>query len=183
MNNYIPILKEYQDKVYVYNVLCVRTYEYYTHIKTFINIPLILSSSCLSILNASFDAENMKIANIVASGCTALMISLINNFKVAEKSQVFRNLSLKYIALLHEIEHKINSNAPLDSEDVRTIVIQYDDLLSQNEYVIPEHIKRRVKKLYQGKKSLPVIINDSDSQPSPPPSKEPSASATDNFVL
>ena len=183
MNNYIPILKEYQDKVYVYNVLCVRTYEYYNNVKSFINIPLLVSASCMTILNSgTFEAEQLKIPNIIINASTTLMLALINNFKVAEKSQVFRQLSLKYVALLHDIEHKINTSDTVDADDIRDIMRQYDDLLSQNEFVFPERIKNKVKRMFKDKKSLPVILNDNDSQASPPSSKQPSLTA-DNYAL
>ncbi len=183
MNN-IHILKEYQDRVYVYNVLCVKTYEYYNQLKSVINIPLILSSSVMTILNSgSFEPEQLQIPNLIVNACTTIMISLINNFKIAEKSQVFRNLSLKYITLLHEIEHKVNNDNNIDADEIQSIVKQYDDLLSMNEYTFPEHIKRKVKKIFSGKRILPVIISDNESQPSPPSSKQHSASATENFIL
>ena len=57
MNN-LHVLKEYQDRVYVYNVLCVKTYEYYNHLKSVINIPLIMSSSIITILNSGSNSEN-----------------------------------------------------------------------------------------------------------------------------
>jgi hypothetical protein len=135
----------------------------------------------MSIINSSFDATDMKIPNIVINACTALMIALINNFKVAEKAQVFRNLSIKYLALQHEIEHKLCNNTVIDGDDLRDVVKQYDDLISQNEFTFPEHIKKKVKKSFLGKRYLPVILNDGESQVSPPPSKEPSN--TENFVL
>lgn len=182
MNNNLALLREYKDKVFVYNVLCVRTYEYYNNIKSFINIPLILSSSVMTILNSgSFTPDDMKIPNIVVSGCTALMIALINNYKVAEKAQVFRNLSMKYQTLQHDIEHKLCNDATIDGEDLREITKQYDDLLSQNEFTFPEHIKKKVKNMFVSKKYLPLILCDSN-QVTPPASKEPS-NAVDNYAL
>ena len=149
MNNNLILLREYKDKVYVYNVLSVRTYEYYNNIKSVINIPLILSSSIMTILHSrSFTPEEMCIPNIVINGWTCLMIALTNNFKVAEKCQVFRNLSLKYVTLLHEIEHKLCNNKCIDGKDLRDTVEQYDSLLEQNEFIFPERIKKTVKHIF-----------------------------------
>lgn len=182
MNNNLALLREYKDKVYVYNVLCVRTYEYYNNIKTFINIPLILSSSIFTIFNSgAFTPDEMRIPNLVMNSCTALMLALINNAKIAEKSQIFRNQSLKYITLLHEIEHKLCNDTNIDGEDLRDIVKQYDSLLEQNEFTFPERIKRKVKHMFLGKRYLPVILSDSESSASPAGSKAPST--TENFVL
>jgi hypothetical protein len=41
MNNNLIILKEYRDKVYVYEVLCTKSSEYYSGIKSVNHIPLL----------------------------------------------------------------------------------------------------------------------------------------------
>lgn len=157
----MDILKEYRDKTYIYELLCTKTTEFYSSIKQVINIPLILSSSIMTILNSgSFDENGMKIANIIVNALTGLLISLINNFKIVEKQQTFRNLSLKYTALLHYIEDKINYDNDISADDTRSIIKQYDDLIGQNEYHFPNHIKKKVRRMYYGKKRLPVILND-----------------------
>jgi hypothetical protein len=110
--------------------------------------------------SSSFRAEDMQIPNICINACTALLISLINNFKLAEKCSNFRALALKYQTLLHFIEDKLNSESNnIDADDFREIVKLYDDLASQNEYMVPKHIKNKVRKIYQGKRSLPNILN------------------------
>jgi hypothetical protein len=136
----------------------------------------------MTILNSgSFSPDDMKIPNIVVSACTALMIALTNNYKVAEKAQVFRNLSVKYTELQHIIDHKLCNDPNIDGEDLREITKQYDELLSQNEFTFPEHIKKKVKNMFVSKKYLPLILCDSNHV-SPPASKEPSANI-DNYVL
>jgi hypothetical protein len=180
MNNNLNILKEYRDKVFIYEVLCTKSSEYYSQIKSIINIPLILSSSAMSIINSSFEADDMKIPNICINACTALLISLINNFKVVEKASTFRQLSIKYMTLLHHIEDKINNDTDISADDTREIIKQYDELISQNEYVIPNRIKKKVKSIYLTKKYLPVILNG-DCSATPPSSKEPSN--TDLYIL
>ncbi len=170
MNNNTILLKEYKDKVYIYNILTSQTNDYYSHIKSIINIPLIVSSSVMTILNSgSFDPEDMKVPNIVINACTALLISLINNFKIVERQQTFRALSLKYNTLLHHIEDKLNNDDNIDAEDTRAIIKEYDELISMNEYIIPHHIQQRVKKTYLGKKYLPTILNGDSVSPSVSP--------------
>lgn len=157
----MDILKEYRDKTYIYELLCTKTTEFYSSIKQVINIPLILSSSIMSICNSgSFNPEQMQVPNIIINAGTALLISLINNFKIVEKQQTFRNLSLKYMALLHHIEDKLNYDQDISPDDTRSIIKQYDDLIGQNEYHFPNHIKKKVRRMYYGKKKLPVILND-----------------------
>ena len=57
------------------------------------------------------------------------------------------------------------------------------DLLSLNEYTFPEHIKRKVKTIFRGKRLLPVIINDSESQASSQPPSKQTSNGEENFVL
>jgi hypothetical protein len=180
-NNNLIILKEYRDKVYVYEVLCTKSCEYYSGIKSIINIPLIISSSLMTILNSgTFQPDELQIPNLVVNALTTLMISLINNFKVVEKASTFRQLGLKYMSLLHHIEDKINNDTDLSADDTREVIKQYDELISQNEYHIPNHIKKKVKALYITKKYLPIILNG-DSQATPQQSKQPSH--IDQYIL
>lgn len=76
-----------------------------------------------------------------------------------EKQQTFRNLSLKYMTLLHDIEDKLANDTNIEPDEVRTVIKQYDDLISQTEYIIPQRIQKKIKHQYQGKKHLPIILN------------------------
>jgi hypothetical protein len=55
----------------------------------------------MSIINSSFDPHDMQIVNVVINACTALLIGLINNFKIVEKAANFRDVSLKFLKLQH----------------------------------------------------------------------------------
>ena len=128
MNNSIEQLQNYRDKCFIYNILCERSSEYCSHLKSIVNIPLIISSSIMTILNSgSFDAESMKVPNIVINAMTVLLMSLINNFKVVEKCSNFKALTLKYQQLLHYIEDKLANDKNIDGEDVREIVKEEED--------------------------------------------------------
>ena len=169
MDNNFILLREYKDKTYIYQLLTTKTNEYYSQIKQIINLPLIVSSSIMTICNSgSFDPESMKIPNIVINATTALLISLINNYKIIEKQQTFRNLSLKYMTLLHDIEDKMAYDSNIEPDEVRNIIKQYDDLISQTEYIIPQHIQKKIKQQYLGKKHLPLILNGDSHVPSRP---------------
>jgi hypothetical protein len=181
MNNNINILREYRDKTYIYQLLTTKTNEYYSQIKQIINLPLIISSSIMTICNSgSFDPESMKIPNITINAVTALLISLINNYKIIEKQQTFRNLSLKYMTLLHDIEDKIANDSNIEPDEVRSIIKQYDDLISQTEYIIPSRIQKKIKKQYQGKKHLPLILNGDCSDT---PSRQSSSMETQQQII
>ncbi len=104
MNNHTRQLNEYRDKVYVYNVLTSKAADFYGTLKSFVNIPIIISSSAMSIINSSFEANDIKIPNIVLNCTVALMISMISNFKITEKAANFRNISLKFLKLIHNVD-------------------------------------------------------------------------------
>lgn len=173
-NVYRSTLIEYRDKVHIYNVLTSQASDYYGTLKLFVNIPIIISSSAMSIINSSFAPEAMQIPNICINAFTALLIGLINNFKIVEQSSNYRNISSKFLKLLHLVEDKL-TNPDLDIEDVRDVTRQYDELLEQIE-TIPNFIKNRVRKMYIGKKYLPIILCEGSQDISPVPSKPPSES-------
>ena len=161
MNNSLRLLQEYRDKCFVYNILCEKSYEYYSKLKSVVSIPLIVSSSIMTIMNSgTFDPETMQVPNIAINAITAFFISIMNQFKLSEKASSFRNLSLRYMQLLHYIEDKLNTEGNgIDAQDFRDIIKSYDDLASQNEFLIPNHIKNKVRKVYTGHKYLPNILN------------------------
>ena len=160
MTELIEILKQYRDKSFVMSVLCQMCSDYYSRYKNIISIPLIVSSSIMTILNASnFDAESMKYSNVVLNTATALVLSMSSAFKVVEKCSAFRSASIKFTKLTHLIEDKILYNESLDSEDVRDIIMQYDAINESIEYAFPESIKKKVIAIYKGNRVMPNILN------------------------
>ncbi len=160
MNNSVCLLQEYRDKCFVYNILCEKSVEYFSLMKNIVSVPLIISSAIMTIMNSgSFDPESMQIPNVCVNAFTTIIISFMNNFKLAEKCNTFRTLGLKYTKLLHYIEDKLNTDEVINGEDVREIVKEYDSLAEQNEFIVPSHIRNKVKKIYGGKRTLPNILN------------------------
>jgi hypothetical protein len=102
MNNSIRLLQEYRDKCFIYNILCEKSTEFYSFMKNIVSIPLLISSAIMTIFNSgSFKPEEMQTPNIVVNACTTIIISFMNNFKLAEKCNTFRSLGFKYNKLLH----------------------------------------------------------------------------------
>lgn len=155
------MLEGYRDKCYVNNILCQMSFEYYNRIKSIISVPLILSTSIMTILNSSdIKPSDMKVANIVLNGMTVLILALTNNFKFAEKASNFRSLSLKYNKLCHFIEDKLAYEIDNVSVDViNEIIKEYDSFNELLEYPFPNSIKDIVRKTYKNKKKLPNILN------------------------
>jgi len=155
------IIFQYRDKSYVCSILCQQTSDWYNFLISIINIPLILMSTSLSIINSlNIDNNNMRMTNIVINASFALILALINNFNISEKKANFRSLHLKYIKLTHFIEDKITNEIDnCTKEDIRNIINDYDILGENLEYPYPGFIRKRVKKRFFGKKTLPNILN------------------------
>lgn len=157
----VKLLQDYRDKSYVMNVLLTRSYERFNFIKQITNIPLILSSSVMAIINSSsFDGNEVKMPNIVINSITALILSLIGNFQITERENCFQGLSGKFLKLTHEIEDALTNNLEeVDKSDVKKYVEDYDNLIGAITYVIPKDIQNKVKNTYCGKKCLPAFLN------------------------
>ena len=183
MNTHKSSLRQYCDKTFIYTILTSRSSEYFNMLKSLFNVPLILASSILSLLNSSFDPSSMQIVNVIINACTACLVAMISNFKIPEKASTFKNMHLKYMGLLHEIEDKLASDSDIDTDDFRHIVSKYDELISQTDD-IPSHIKNKVRALYIGKKYLPVILS-ADSTPSltPEPSRPLSEAEHQQIII
>lgn len=169
MSNNIQLrqLEILRDKVYIYQILTTKTNIWYSSIKQIINIPIILSSFALSILNSnSVSADEMKLPNIIINSIIGLMVSLINQFRIVEKQSAFKNISIKFMNLLHEIEDHLINDKNITPDEIRLLTKQYDEIISNMEFQIPDRIAKSVKKIYKGKKFLPVIlISDQDDEP------------------
>ena len=108
--NLVELLKKYKDKSLVVSILAKRSYEYFSTIKSFVNIPLILSSTTLAILNsANFSGDQMKVPNIVINSITGLTLAMVSNFKINEKTTVFQNVATKMTKLNHRIEESLTT--------------------------------------------------------------------------
>ena len=128
--------------------------------KTIINIPLILTSSVMTVINSSFNADNIKVANIILNASTSLILSLVSNFKFTEKSAHFRSMNIKFTKLLHQIEDLlINDVEELNKESIKEVIADYDTLVEGLEYDFNGFIKNRVKNKYKDIKCLPNILN------------------------
>lgn len=157
----INLLKSYKDKSYIMGVLCEKSFEHFNFIKSICNIPLILISSVMAILNSSaFDGNEMKIPNIVINSLTAMIVGIINNFRVNEKENNFKQLSCKFMKISHMIEDKLNNHLDsLTSSDISNQIKEYDNLIEQIDFTFPAFIQKTVKTLYKNKKQLPAILN------------------------
>ena len=160
-NEQIKLLESYRDKAYVSNILCVETSNFYSFIKNLVNIPLILSSSVMTVLNSSdFDPMAMRIPNIVLNASTSLILSLINNYKLPEKHQAFRQKGIKYMHLTNQIEDSLTNDINnITVDKIRNYINEYDSIGESLEFGYPTHIKNRIRHRFIDKKKLPNVLN------------------------
>ena len=150
--------KKLYDKCEAMSLLCGKANQYWSMIKFIFQIPLILTSSVMCIMN-SFDQGKgvMKIPNVVVNGVSVLLMSYQSNLKVAEKVELFKNLSNQFLELAHQIEG--NEAEDLDRNQVNIFIEKYDALVKTCLFEdIPKKIKMEVIKIFEGK-SLPLQLN------------------------
>ena len=120
-------------------LLCSKASGYWSMIKFAFNIPLVLTSSAMCIINSiSKDANEVKVPNIVVNAISVLIISLNNSIKASEKCDLFRRLSQQFLLLAGQIE---NDNEITDS-DFQLISLKYENLIND---VLFEEIPTRYK--------------------------------------
>ncbi len=150
-------LKIYQERCFINSLLYQQSMDFNMFLRNIINIPLILISGVLTILNSIMDEKDMKVINIVLNGMVGLILAMINNFKINDKIAIFKNHKNKMINLQHRIDSFLNTTNDIDAKDVEDIVANYDGMIAELEFEIPQFIKKRIKKKY-GKFNLPLSL-------------------------
>ena len=137
-------------------LLCSKASGYWSMIKFFFNIPLVLTSSAMCIINSiSEDANEVKIPNIVVNAISVLIISLNNSIKASEKCDLFRRLSQQFLLLAGQIE---NDNEITDS-DFQLISLKYENLINEVLFEeIPTRYKLQVAESYKNR-VVPLQLN------------------------
>jgi hypothetical protein len=146
------------DKCEAMSVLCQKATQHWSLIKFVFQIPLIITSSVMCILN-SFDNDkgNMKIPNVIVNGASVLILALQNNLKVPEKVELFKNLSNNFLQLAHQIEGMERDD--LSKNTINTLTEKYDSLVIQCQFEdIKKSIKMEVIELWEGR-SVPLQLN------------------------
>ena len=154
------LLMQYKEKAFISAILAEESNNYFSFVKNMINIPLIVTNSAMVIINAIIiDQELLKILNIILNSSTGLILSLISNFKVYENIQLFHQVKSKFNKLSHVIDNKLtNDSENISSEFITNIIEDYDQIYDGMEFTFPASIKKRIKKQYEGKMTLPVAL-------------------------
>lgn len=137
-------------------LLCSKASSYWSLIKFCFNIPLVLTSSAMCIINSiSEDANEVKIPNIVVNAISVLIMSLNNSIKASEKCDLFRRLSQQFLLLSGQIE---NDNE-ITENDFNIIAIKYENLINDVLFEeIPHRYKLQVADAFKDR-YLPLQIN------------------------
>lgn len=156
-------LDDHIDKCFVYSVLLNQSHNYYNKLKTLFKIPLILTSSVMSIVNSNIGGESdgaLKIVNITFNVLTAIILGLTSTLKFEEKYQNHLSNEKKFLKLHSKIEEKLlHENEIITPDFVKEIMTEYGNIVDGIDYDIPDFIAKRVREQYKTKKTLPVFIN------------------------
>jgi len=147
------------DKCECMTLLCTNASTHWSFIKFCFNIPLVLTSSTMCIINSiSEDANAVKIPNIIVNAVSVLIMSLNNSIKPAEKFEIFKKLSNQFMILSQEIEG-IEGDIPKDQADLLTL--KYDNLIQDCMFEeIPQKYKMMVASKYtEANRFVPIQIN------------------------
>ena len=138
--------------------LTTKSTYYWNIIKQIFQIPLIFTSSVMCILNSfSTDNNEMKIPNVVVNGVSVLLISYQSNLKVAEKVELYKNLSNEFLQLAHQTEG-LNPDE-IDRNMTNNLIEKYDRLIMMCNFEdIPKKYKLEIIKNNPNKK-LPLQLN------------------------
>ena len=150
-------------------ILCDKSSNYYSLLKNIFNVPLILASSLMSILNSSQIEENkLKYINIIVNALTALILSLANNFKFQERATNFKTQGNKFNKLVHSIEDNlVNELNNITTDTLRNLITAYDNINENVDFDFPYHIKQDVRRFFLNQRVLPNILNCERSGTSP----------------
>jgi len=147
------------DKCECMTLLCTNASSHWSFIKFCFNIPLVLTSSTMCIINSiSEDANAIKIPNIIVNAVSVLIMSLNNSIKPAEKFEIFKKLSNQFMILSQEIE-AIEGDIPKDKADL--LMLKYDNLIQDCMFEeIPQKYKIQVANKYtDANRYVPIQIN------------------------
>ena len=120
---------------------------YWAKVKFAFNIPLVLTSSAMCIINSvSEHPEDVKIANIVVNAVSVLIVSLNNSIKATEKADLFRRLSQQFLLLGGLIEN----DSEFTEEDFTIVSMKFEGLINDILFEdIPNRYKQEVIEIFK----------------------------------
>lgn len=149
-----------RDKTEALILLCTKSSTYWSNIKLMFSLPLILTSSAMLIINSiSSNPADIKYPNIVVNGISVLLISLNNQFRAAEKVEVFKKITLNLLKLQNEIEYI--EGPTIEIEQYRTLLLMYENIVKDICFEdVPEKYKIQIVDIFtKNNKALPLQLS------------------------
>jgi hypothetical protein len=155
------LLNQIKEKAFISSILAEQSYNYFCFVKNLINIPLIVCNSAMVCINSIIqDQDTLKILNIILNSSTGLILSLISNFKIYEQINQFHQLNIKFNKLSNVIDSKLSNDYDnITADFINSIMDDYQTIMESQDFNYPNKIKKRVKKQYEGKMSLPITLS------------------------
>ena len=147
------------DKCESMTLLCTKASSHWSFVKFCFNIPLVLTSSTMCIINSiSEDANAIKIPNIIVNAVSVLIMSLTNSIKASEKFEIFKKLSQQFMLLSQEIEA---CDGLVSKETYNILSLKYDNLIQDCSFEeIPVKYKIEVAKCFSdADRHIPIQLN------------------------
>ena len=147
------------DKCESMTLLCTKASSHWSFVKFCFNIPLVLTSSTMCIINSiSEDANAIKIPNIIVNAVSVLIMSLTNSIKASEKFEIFKKLSQQFMLLSQEIEA---CDGVVSKETYNILSLKYDNLIQDCSFEeIPVKYKIEVAKCFSdADRHIPIQLN------------------------
>lgn len=153
------ILDDYIDMIYIYEIICNDSYNYYYNLKFFFEFPIIFINVFMTIINSTVtDIYIIKNSNIFLNVSTMLLVSLSNYMKINEKCEILKINRDKFIKLYNLIEkRKYTEDISVDFIDI--VITNYDNIIENINFSFPQRILQKVRNKYAEKKTLPLFIN------------------------
>lgn len=170
MNTEIESIEAYRDYTYIMYIICDKTAAYYSKIKHAINIPIVLCSTALSILNTTYTGKedtyyDIKNSGIVLNFFIALSIAILNMYKITEKEFFFSSQSVNFFKIYNKINVEIaKSKSILAPIDIINIITEYNLLCENIHFHIPSHIRNKIRSSYKTYK-MPFLISNTTKRP------------------
>lgn len=152
--------KKLLDRTECMTLLCTRAATHWSFVKFVFNMPLVITSSAMCIINSiSDDANSVKIPNIVVNAVSVLIMSITQSVKPSEKFDIFKKLSQAFMELSQEID-AIEGN-DITVEQYNLLILKYDNLIRDCAFEeIPQKHKTSIAQAYQNAgKYIPIQLN------------------------
>jgi len=160
--------KKLLDRSECLALLCSKANTHWSFVRFIFQIPIIIIATVMCVMNSfTGSTEKMRIANVIVNGCNIMVLSFFNQLRVAEKCELFKNISNGFMLLSHQIE----AYDHIDNDTLNGLVEKYDHLVGQVLFEdVPSSIKRETITIFKGR-YIPIQLNGCTgirSEPSTP---------------